>query len=37
MLNKILGSLNCANMLTKTVSVEKLNLYATSVGLFVKA
>ena len=34
---KILGILNLADMLTKTVPVEKLKLCATSVGLLLEA
>ena len=36
-LEKIHGSLNLADMLTKTVSVKKLKLCATSVGLLLEA
>ena len=36
-LEKILRSLNLADMLTKTVSVEKLKLCATSIGLLLEA
>ena len=36
-LEKILGSLNPADMLTKTVPVKKLKLCATSVGLLLEA
>ena len=32
-LEKIYGSKNPANMLTKGVTIEKLKLYATSIGL----
>ena len=35
-LKKILGSLNPADMLIKTVSIEKLKLCATSVGLLLE-
>ena len=35
-LEKILGSLNLENMLTKIVSVEKLKLCATLVGLLLE-
>ena len=36
-LEKILGSLNLIDMLMKTVSIEKLKLCATSVGLLPEA
>ena len=36
-LEKIIGSLNPADMLTKTVLVEKLKLCTTSIGLLLEA
>ena len=37
LLEEILGSLNVADMLTETISIKKLKLCATSVGLLPEA